>query len=150
MGKSGEKMFIGQFEHSLDEKGRVAIPAKFRRELKEGAIVSKGLDGCLFLFSKTKFTTMAQSISSLPISKSSARLYSRLMLASAVEAEFDNQGRILIPASLRRFSSLTKTAIITGLYDRIEIWSKSNWEKESAKADKKAEEIVEELSELGV
>lgn len=143
-------MFIGQFEHSIDEKYRIAIPAKFRKELKGGAILSKGLDGCLFMFPKTKFTQMAQNISSLPLAKSSARLYARLMLASAEEVEFDNQGRIILPGYLRKFANFKKSAVVIGIYDRIEIWGKEVWEKESGKADRQAEEIIEDLSELGV
>ena len=149
MGKSGE-MFIGQFEHTIDEKNRIAIPAKFRKELKDGAILSKGLDGCLFMFAKAKFARMAQDISSLPLSKSSARLYSRLMLASAQEVEFDNQGRIILPGYLKKFSSLKKNAVVIGIYDRIEIWAQESWVKESAKTDKKAEDLIEDLSTLGM
>lgn len=143
-------MFIGQFEHSIDEKYRIAIPAKFRKELKGGAILSKGLDGCLFMFQKAKFTEMAQNISKLPLSKSSARLYARLMLASAEEVEFDNQGRIILPGYLRKFGSFKKSAVVIGLYDRVEIWSKEVWEKESNKTDRQAGELIEDLSELGV
>lgn len=143
-------MFIGQFEHSIDEKNRIAIPAKFRRELKGGAIISKGLDGCLFMFPKAKFTQMAQSIGSLPLSKSSARLYARLMLASAEEVDFDNQGRIVLPGYLRRFGNFKKSAEVIGIYDRVEIWAKETWEKESGRTDKRAEDLIEDLSELGV
>ena len=143
-------MFIGQFEHTIDEKNRIAIPSKFRREFKEGAVISKGLDGCLFLFTKNKFKTMAQSIANLPLSKSSARLYARLILASAEEVVFDNQGRIVLSGYLKKHSLLKKEALVVGIYDRVEIWAKENWEKEVNKADKKAEELIENLSELGV
>lgn len=149
VGKSGE-MFIGQFEHTVDEKNRLAIPSKFRREFKEGAVISKGLDGCLFMFSKTKFAKMAQSISSLPLTKSSARLYARVILASAQEVDFDNQGRIVIPGYLVKHSALKKDALVMGLFDRVEIWPKEAWGKEQIKTDKKAEELIENLSELGV
>lgn len=150
MGKSGEKMFIGQFEHTIDEKNRIAVPSKFRRDFREGAIVSKGLDGCLFLFPRAKFTKMAQDIGNLPLSKSSARLYSRVILASAQEVDFDNQGRIVIPGYLIKHSGIKKEALVLGLYDRVEIWSKESWGRESLKTDKKAEELIENLSELGV
>jgi len=154
VGKSGEKqkqeMFIGQYEHSVDAKGRLAVPAKFRKALSTGAVITKGLDGCLFVFAREKWQRMAESIGKLPVSKSSARLYARLILASAAEAEFDNQGRVILPAYLREYAKLTKLAIVTGLYDRVEIWSKANWKKISEKVDKEAGEIVEELSDLGV
>ena len=143
-------MFIGQFEHTIDEKNRIAVPSKFRKEFKEGAIISKGLDGCLFLFAKSKFKQMAQDIAELPLSKSSARLYARLILASAQEVDFDNQGRIVIPGYLKKHSQVKKDAVILGLYDRVEIWAVEVWEKEQGKADKKAEELIENLAELGI
>lgn len=143
-------MFIGQYEHSVDAKGRLAIPAKFRQALKTGAVITKGLDGCLFVFAREKWQRMAESIGKLPVSKSSARFYARLILASASDAEFDNQGRIVLPAYLREYAKLTRSAIVTGLYDRVEIWSKTNWGKVSEKVDKEAGKIVEELSDLGV
>lgn len=150
MGKSGEKMFIGQFEHTIDEKNRVAIPAKFRKTLKGSAVITKGLDGCLFLFPKEKFDKMASGIGELPLSKSSARLYGRLMLASAAEVDFDNQGRIVMPAYLKTYAKITKDTFILGIYDRVEIWDKKIWQDLSRKTDKKAEAIIEDLSELGI
>lgn len=143
-------MFIGQFEHTIDEKNRIAIPSKFRKQFKGGGVISKGLDGCLFLFTKDHFSKMAQNIAELPLSKSSARLYARLILASAQEVEFDSQGRILMPGYLKKHSLVKKDAIILGLYDRVEIWSKELWEKEQNKSGRKAEELIENLSELGV
>lgn len=150
--KSGElsNMFIGQYQHSIDEKGRLAFPAKFRKELSEGAVVTKGLDGCLFVFSRKKFIQMAENISRLPYTKSSARLYSRLILASACDLEFDKQGRVILPAFLRDYAKLKTEAIVGGLYDRVEIWSKKSWKDLSQIADKDAGEIVEELSEIDI
>lgn len=153
MGKSGEyknKMFIGQYEHAVDEKGRIAIPAKFRSVFKSGAIITKGLDGCLFVFTKEKWNKMAENIGRLPETKSSARVYSRLILASAVEGEFDNQGRVLIPSYLREYAKLRKKGIVAGIYDRVEIWSEESWKKEMSKIDIEAGKVVEELSEIGV
>ena len=148
MGKSGEnKMFIGQYEHSVDQKGRLAIPSKFRKNLSDGAVVTKGLDGCLFLFSRAKWQEMAENIGQLPETKSSARLYSRLILAGASEAEFDNQGRVLIPAYLRKYAGVKSSVVVAGVYDRIEIWSKAVWDKYIEKNEKEAAEIVESLSE---
>ena len=149
VGKSGE-MFIGQFEHTVDEKNRIAIPSKYRGFFKEGAVITRGLDGCLFMFTRSKFSKMAQTIGELPLSKSSARLYARLILASAQEVYFDSQGRILIPGYLVKHSSLKREALIMGLYDRVEIWSKETWDKQQARSDKKAEDLIENLSELGV
>ncbi len=143
-------MFIGQYEHSVDQKGRAAVPAEFRRHLVDGSIITKGLDGCLFLFPKNKWQSLAKNIGELPISKSAARLYARLILANASEVEFDNQGRILIPAYLRGYATIKTKIIFTGVYDRIEIWDKQSWKKLSEKTDKSVGEIVEQLSELGV
>lgn len=143
-------MFIGQFEHSIDEKGRLAFPARFRRGLQNGAVVTKGLDGCLFVFPKAKFVQMAEGISQLPYTKSSARLYSRLILANASEIEFDKQGRIIVPSYLRDYAKLKNDAVVTGLYDRIEIWGRKNWEELAEKVDKEAGEVVEELSDINI
>lgn len=143
-------MFIGQYEHSIDEKGRLAFPAKFRKDLQAGAVVTKGLDGCLFVFPKAKFKQMADSISRLPYTKSAARLYSRLILSNAGEIEFDKQGRVHIPPYLKSHAKLKKTAVICGLYDRIEIWSDKNWEEVSKKVSQEAGEVVEELSAIEI
>jgi len=153
VGKSGEnnnKMFIGQYEHSVDAKGRLAVPAKFRRTLTPNAVITKGLDGCLFVFTKERWQKMAESIGQLPYTKSSARTYARLILASASEAEFDKQGRILIPGYLRKYACLKSEAVVAGLYDRVEIWSRESWNKEIMKVDKEAGKVVEDLSELSV
>lgn len=143
-------MFIGQFEHSIDEKSRLAFPAKFRKELQGGAVITKGLDGCLFVFEKKKFEQMAESIGSLPYTKSAARLYSRLILANASELEFDKQGRIIIPSYLKEYAHMKKDAVVAGLYDRIEIWSKKSWLDLVNKVDKDAGEVVEELSAVNI
>jgi len=154
VGKSGEntksKMFIGQFEHAIDQKGRIAVPFKFRRSIASGAVITKGLDGCLFLFTREKWQKMAQSIGQLPLTKSSARLYARLILAGASDVEFDKQGRIIMPQYLREYANIGKNAIVVGVYDRVEIWNKSKWKRAIEKVENKAGEIAEELSELGV
>ncbi|MCX6809335.1 MAG: division/cell wall cluster transcriptional repressor MraZ [Candidatus Berkelbacteria bacterium] len=143
-------MFIGQYEHAIDEKGRVAVPAKFRKFIKNEAVITKGLDGCLFLFTAEKWQKMAQSIGQLPVSKSSARLYARLILAGASDVEFDKQGRIILPTYLRKYAGIKRQVIITGLYDRIEIWDKKSWVKQISQVEGEAGEIAEDLSELGI
>lgn len=143
-------MFIGQYNHNLDDKGRLAIPAKFRAILKKGAVVTKGLDNCLFLYSKEQFTKMAEKFSALPLSQSKARAFSRHMLAGAMDVEFDNQGRITLPEYLRSFSGLKKGIIIAGLYDHLEIWNESAWNKYRSESDKNSNAIAEALSELGI
>ena len=141
-------MFIGQYEHSIDEKSRLAFPAKFRRKFAGGAVITKGLDGCLFVFAKDKWQKMAENIGQLPYTKASARVFARLILASAVETDFDNQGRVLLTGYLKQYAGLKRKAIVAGLYDRVEIWSEEKWKGEIAKVDKDAGRAVEELSEF--
>ncbi len=143
-------MFIGEYKHNLDNKGRVAVPAKFRKILKQGAVVTRGLDNCLFLYSKREWKVIAEKLSKLPISQAKARAFARLMLAGAMDVDFDNQGRINLPEYLIKYASLKKKAIIAGLYDRLEIWDEVNWNKFKAGAEKESASIAEALGELGV
>jgi MraZ protein len=143
-------MFIGEYNHNLDDKGRVAVPAKFRAMLKGGAVVTRGLDNCLFLYSKKEWQELAIKLAKLPISKSNTRAFSRLMLAGAMDVDFDNQGRIMLPEYLRKFAGLKKNLIIAGLYDRLEIWDEAVWNKYKRGTEKKSAAIAEALGELGV
>lgn len=143
-------MFIGEYKHNLDDKGRLAIPAKFRAILKKGTVVTKGLDGCLFLYSKEQFAKIASKLSTLPISQSKARAFSRHMLAGAMDLEFDNQGRVTLPEYLRLFSVLKKNVIVAGLYDHLEIWDEQSWNKYKAQSEKNSNAIAEELGNLGI
>jgi len=143
-------MFIGEYNHNLDDKGRLAIPAKFRTILKKGAVVTKGLDNCLFLYSKEQFEKIAQKFAALPISQAKARAFSRHMLAGAMDVDFDNQGRITLPEYLRKFSSLKKGIIIAGLYNHLEIWDEGAWRRYKQTAEQNSNSIAEELGELGI
>lgn len=143
-------MFIGEYNHNLDSKGRLAVPAKFRSLLKDGAVVTRGLDNCLFLYPKKQWAIEAQKIASMPISQANARAFSRHMLAGAMDVDFDNQGRITLPEYLRKFAGLKKDTIVAGLYDKLEIWDKKAWEKYKAKTEKDSNMIAETLGELGV
>jgi MraZ protein len=143
-------MLLGEYKHNLDIKGRVAIPAKFREELKAGAIITRGLDRCLFLFGVKEWETLIQKLLSLPLSQANSRAFVRLMLAGAAQVEFDNQGRILIPEYLRNYAGLKKQVIITGLYSRVEIWDNELWENYKRKTESSSDEIAEKLSELGI
>jgi MraZ protein len=140
-------MFIGQYSHNLDEKGRVAVPAKFRAQLKS-AVVTKGLDNCLFLYPKKEWEKMAGDIAELPIDKSSNRAFSRAMLAGAAELEFDKQGRTILPEYLRKFAGLSKNVIIAGLYNRLEIWDEIMWNKYQDESEKNYNEIAEALRDI--
>lgn len=143
-------MFIGEYTHNLDSKGRLAVPAKFRKQLGESAIVTRGLDRCLFVFTAASWEEMVKKISALPISQSNSRAFARLMLAGATETAMDSQGRVLIPENLRQYADLKKTAIITGLYSRIEIWDEANWKNYKSKTEAASDEIAEKLGELGI
>jgi len=143
-------MFIGEYNHNLDDKGRIAIPAKFRAILKKGAVVTKGLDGCLFLYAKEQFETIAQKFAALPISQTNARAFSRHMLAGAMAVDFDNQGRITLPDYLRKFSGLKKGVIIAGLYNHLEIWDEEAWNNYKQAAEQNSNSIAETLGDLGI
>ena len=143
-------MFIGEYRHNLDDKGRLAIPAKFRAILKKGAVVTKGLDNCLFLYSKEQFEKIAQKFASLPISQAKARAFMRHMLAGAMDVEFDNQGRVTLPEYLRQFSGVKKNVIIAGLYNYLEIWDEASWNQYKGESEKNSNAIAEELGNLGI
>lgn len=143
-------MFIGEYNHNLDDKGRLAIPAKFRSLLKKGGVVTKGLDNCLFLYTKEQWQKIAQKLSALPISQSKARAFARHFLAGAMDLEFDNQGRVTLPEYLRSFSSLKRNVIVAGLYNHLEIWDKEAWDKYKSESEKNSNDIAEELGDLGI
>lgn len=143
-------MFIGEFQHNLDNKGRIAVPAKFRNKLTAGAIVTRGLDHCLFVFSNKDWEVLAQKLIALPLAQANSRAFARLMLAGAVDSELDKQGRILIPDYLREYAGLKKQTTVAGLYNRIEIWDSETWKQYKAKTESASDEIAEKLSELGI
>jgi MraZ protein len=143
-------MFIGEYNHNLDEKGRLAIPVKFREDLKGGAVVTKGLDGCLFLYTIAEWKILADKLSHLPISQANTRAFARLMLAGAMDVSLDKQGRIMIPDYLRKYVSLSKKVIINGLYNRLEIWDEDTWEEYKKKTEADSKEIAEQLGEIGI
>lgn len=143
-------MFLGEFKHNLDLKGRLAIPVKFRSALNAGAVITRGLDKCLFLFPQKEWEVLASKLMNLPLSQSGSRAFVRLMLSGASDVEFDAQGRILIPESLRSYAGLSKKAVVTGLYNRIEVWNEEEWEKYKSKTESASDEIAEKLGELGI
>lgn len=147
--KSGD-MFIGEYQHLIDDKSRLAVPAKFRAALKSGAIVTRGLDSCLFVFTKKEWEILAGKIKALPISQANSRAFSRLMLGGAMEVDLDVQGRILLPDYLREYAGLKKQAVIAGLYNRLEIWDEENWKKYKDKTEASSDDISEKLDGLGI
>ena len=143
-------MFIGEYQHNIDSKGRLAIPVKFRKDLSKGAVVTKGLDDCLFLYTKDEWAKLAEKLAKLPISKANTRAFARLMLAGAMDLEVDKQGRMLIPDYLRKYAGATKKVVIAGLYNRLEIWDEAKWNKYKAGTESKSGDIAEALGELDV
>lgn len=143
-------MLLGEYQHNLDNKGRVAIPAKFKEKLTAGAIITRGLDNCLFVFASKEWESLAQKLVALPLAQANSRAFVRLMLAGAMDTAIDGQGRILIPDYLRRYADLKKQVIIAGLYNRVEIWDAERWSEYKKKTEGASEEIAEKLSELGI
>lgn len=143
-------MFIGEYSHNLDDKGRVAVPSKFRVRLNKGAVVTRGLDNCLFLYTKDEWQKMAEKLAALPISQANSRAFARLMLAGAMDVELDKQGRIILPEYLRQFAQIKKEVVIAGLYNRLEIWDQVIWNKYKGQTESQSSEIAERMAELGV
>lgn len=142
-------MFIGEYLHTIDNKNRVAIPAKFRNLLK-GAVVTRGIDTCLVLYPRKEWEVLAGKIAAMPSSKAKNRIFSRLQLAGAMDVKIDKQGRIVLPDYLKKYARLNKKIAIAGLYDRLEIWDSSRWEAFKRTSEKESSEIAETLSELEV
>lgn len=143
-------MFLGQYRHTLDEKGRVAIPVKFRGALTDGAIVTRGLDQSLFLYPRTQWIALAEKLAQLPLGQADTRAFARLMLAGAMEVELDTSGRVLLPEYLRTYAHLSKEMVVVGLYDRIELWDASAWEAYATRTEAEGNAIAERLSTLGL
>lgn len=147
--RSGNNVFKGEYNHSLDAKGRVIIPAKFREKLGDTFVITKGLDGCLYGYSNDDWQVFEDRISALPITNKNSRQFTRFFLAGAADCEVDKQGRILIPSVLREFAGLDKDVVLVGVSRRIEIWSKEKWSELTAQYDNDMDEIASNLDELG-
>ena len=143
-------MFIGEYSHSIDIKKRLAVPSKFRGDLKNKVVVTRGLDKCLFIYPMKVWNVLAEKLGSLPVGESGTRSFIRLMLAGAIDVDVDKQGRILIPDYLKNYAGLSKNIIIAGLYDRLEIWDENKWNEYKKNAEKNSDEIAEQLGKLGV
>jgi MraZ protein len=143
-------MFIGEYTYLIDDKKRLAIPPKFRQTLGKKAVITIGLEQCLFLFSAKDWGILAKKISKLPLGQADARGFSRIMLAGAMEANIDSLGRILVPDYLKSRALLKKKVVIAGIFDRIEIWDEKNWNDYKQKTEKEVGNMAERLKELGV
>lgn len=142
-------MFIGEFKHAIDEKGRVSLPSKFRAALASGCVVTRGLDKCLWVYPMDEWEKLAEKISELPITQKNARSFSRLMLAGASDLELDRVGRVNLPIYLRDYAAIKKDVVIVGIYNRIEIWPTGVWENFKKEMEDSGDEIAENLSEIG-
>lgn len=143
-------MFIGEYQYSLDDKKRLSIPSKFRRELGTRAIVTRGLDGCLFLYPQREWKKLAEKLGKLPLGQADARGFQRIMLSGAMETTIDSLGRILIPDYLKKYAGLQKKVVIVGLYNHVELWNDKKWKEYQQKSEKEVGNMAERLSQLGV
>src|SRR3989344_6726842 len=143
-------MFIGEYTISMDAKGRIAVPAKFRHLLNTQGVITRGLDKSLFLYTKPEWEAIAGKLAALPLAQANSRAFARLMLAGAWDIEIDGQGRIIIPEYLRKFANLSRKVVAAGLYNRIEIWDEEAWTDYKKNTEKESENIAEALGELGV
>lgn len=141
-------MFMGEYNHTVDAKGRLIVPSKFREQLGEEFVVTKGLDGCLFVYENSEWKALEEKLHALPLTNANARKFSRFFLAGATTCEVDRQGRILLPAVLRDFAKIDKDAVLVGVGSRIEIWSKEIWNESNTYDD--MEEIAENMEGLGI
>ncbi len=142
-------MFMGEYNHTIDVKGRLIIPAKFRETLGDKFIVTKGLDGCLFVYPKSEWSLFEEKLKILPLINKDARQFTRFFLAGAAACEVDKQGRILLPQVLREFAKLEKEVVLVGVANRVEIWSKINWEQSMSTYNDDMNEIAEKMESLG-
>lgn len=142
-------MFMGEYNHTIDAKGRLIVPAKFREILGDNFIVTKGLDGCLFVYPNDEWTRFEEKLKSLPLTNKNARQFTRFFLAGAAACEVDKQGRILLPQVLRGFASLEKDVVLVGVASRIEIWSRERWDESMNTYDGDMDEVAENMESLG-
>ena len=150
MGNLRKGMFIGEYQHVLDPKHRLAVPSKFRGELGSRVVVTRGLDRCLFLYPMKVWEGIAEKLSSFPLGDPEARSFVRLLLAGAVEGDIDSQGRILLPEYLRKYASLEREVTVAGVFNRLEIWNAKRWQEYREKAEGDTDAVAEKLSQLGL
>jgi MraZ protein len=143
-------MFIGEYQHNLDEKGRISMPVKFRAKMAGGAVVTKGLDNCLSVYTIEEWDKLAEKLAALPLTNSASRAFARLMLAGATQVNIDKQGRITLPAYLREYAGLKGAVVVAGLFSRVEIWSQDGWKSYKSDTEGDASVIAEELENLGI
>lgn len=147
-GRRMTTMFMGEYSHTIDSKGRLIVPSKFRENLGDEFVVTKGLDGCLFVYSQDEWKNIEEKFKQVSLTTKDARKFSRFFFAGAATVEVDKQGRILLPSVLREFAGLEKDIVSVGVLSRIEIWSKDKWQESNEYDD--MDEIAEHMADLGL
>lgn len=143
-------MFLGEYHHNFDYKGRLAVPKKFREEIGKRAILTRGLDGCLFLYTSPAWEELAEKMRELPLTAADARAFGRYLFAGATEVVFDQLGRMVVPEYLRTYAALEKNAVVVGVLDRVELWSTERWTTLQKSLRSKGEEVAERLKSSGI
>lgn len=142
-------MLIGEYTHTIDDKNRVSLPAKFRKELGKAVVITRGLDNCLFLYSQNEWAKIAEKLGTLGLGQSDSRGFNRFLLSGAVEAEVDSIGRVLIPDFLKSFAELGEKCVFAGVHSRIEIWNDKRWSDYKRVIEKQADSLAEKLGDIG-
>ena len=148
--KEVSSLLTGEFNHSIDPKGRLIIPSKFRDILGEDFVITKGLDGCLFLYPNNEWKIFEEKLRTLPLTNKNARTFTRYFLGSAVDGGLDKQGRVLISSALREFAGLEKEVVLVGVLERVEIWDKAKWDESNAVVEDNMDDIASQMEELGL
>lgn len=143
-------MLIGEYLHTVDDKNRLSLPAKFRKELGKKVVVTRGLDTCLFMFPSSSWQRIAEKLSALPIGQADTRGLGRFLLAGAIETEVDSAGRILVPEYLRDFAGLKGKVVVAGVLERVELWDEDLWKNYTRRVEKQAEGMAQKLGDLGI
>ena len=143
-------MLTGEFNHSIDAKGRLIIPSKLRESLGEHFVITKGMDGCLFLYPENEWEAFEDKLRTLPLTNKKARDFKRFFLGSAVDGEIDKQGRVLLSSSLRTYAGLEKEVVLAGVLDKVEIWSKEAWDARTTDIEENIEDIASDMEDLGL
>ncbi len=143
-------MFLGEFQHLIDSKGRVILPAKFRDELADGLVVTKGLEDCLFVYTPAEWAKIEEKVRTMPLTNPAGRAFARNFFSGAAKGTLDKQGRLMLPQNLREFAGLDKDVIVIGVASRVEIWDKAKWANYSTETEKSYSELAEQLADLGI
>jgi MraZ protein len=143
-------MLVGEYRHNVDTKGRISVPSKFRDDLGQSFVVTKGLDNCLFAYSKEEWKNLENKLNTLPLTNQEARAFKRFFFSGAAECEVDKQGRVNIPQSLRDYAKLQKDVVIVGLSNRAEIWNNNQWDKYNGQSSDDITKLESQMSKLGI